>query len=218
MTAAATGVPLVAYLQGARVVAVGAGPVAAAKALPLLEAAADLVVVAPEAVDEVAAAAAAGRLVWHRRRYRTGDLDGAALAIAATADPATNTAVATDAAAAGTLCVRADGGGSAAFAAAVRRGALTIAVSTGGHAPALASRLRAELERTYGPEYGQLVALLGELRRSPEIRRRLGALPAGRRRAAWRAVLDADILNLLRTGHAQTAREVATECLSSFWA
>ncbi|MDP8970262.1 MAG: bifunctional precorrin-2 dehydrogenase/sirohydrochlorin ferrochelatase, partial [Actinomycetota bacterium] len=138
------------------------------------------------------------------------------LVIAATADEATNARVAADASARGSLCVRTDGGGSAAFTGAVRRGALTIAVSTSGQAPALARRLRAELEQTYGPEYGDLVALLGELRRSPEVRRRLAGVSAERRGAAWRAVLDTDILNLIRSGDAQAAREVAIECLSSF--
>ncbi|MGH8898924.1 MAG: precorrin-2 dehydrogenase/sirohydrochlorin ferrochelatase family protein, partial [Egibacteraceae bacterium] len=75
-------------LRGQRVVCVGAGPVAAAKALPLLDAGVDLVVVAPQAVADIQDAAAAQQLVWLRRRYEPGDLDGALLVIAATADRA----------------------------------------------------------------------------------------------------------------------------------
>jgi siroheme synthase-like protein len=125
-----------------------------------------------------------------------------------------------------TLCVRVDrdpdaataprsAAGSAAFAAAVRRGPLTIAVSTGGQAPSLARLLRAELEDTYGPEYGEVAALLGELRGDPAVRRHLATLDSDGRRAAWRAIPLADILRLIRKGLVLDARELALACLSS---
>ncbi|MBA3622647.1 MAG: bifunctional precorrin-2 dehydrogenase/sirohydrochlorin ferrochelatase, partial [Euzebyales bacterium] len=105
--------------------------------------------------------------------------------------------------------------GSAAFAAAVRRGPLTIAVSTGGQTPSLARRLRAELEESYGPEYGELTTLLGALRRDPQVRRHLESLDSEGRRAAWRAIPLADILTLIRKGLVLDARELALACLSS---
>lgn len=208
-------VPLTLHLEGQRVVVVGGGPVAAAKLTSLAGAGADLVVVAPEAGERVRAAADAGELTWHERRYRAGDLDGALLAVAATADAAVNARVAADAAAGATPCVRADGGGTAALAAAVRRGPLLLAVSTSGTAPALARRLRAELADAYGPEYGELAALLGELRRDPELEPRLHAMDPAERRARWHAVLDTDILDLVRNGRTDLARELAIACLSS---
>lgn len=216
------GVPLLVDVAGRRVVAVGAGPVAAAKTAPLLEAGADLVVVAPAAVPAIRDAAGTGRLTWHVRDYTGGDLTGAFLAIAATADAAVNARVAADAAAQATFCVRtdrvSDGSGptgSAGLLGSVRRGDLLIAVSTGGRAPTVSRYVRRELEVAYGPEYGDLVALLAELRAAPQVRRRLNALDSGARRSAWRSVPVPDILALLRNGDFPSARELALACLCS---
>lgn len=216
------GIPLLVDLVGRRVVVVGAGPVAAAKAAPLLEAGADLVVVAPDAVAAIRAAADSGELSWLPRGYADGDLDGAFLAVAATADPAVNTRVAADAAARATLCVRAGrvGGqpaapGTAALLGTVRRGDLVLAVSTGGRAPAAARHIRGELEAAFGPEYGELVALLADLRDDAGARRCLDDLDGAARRAAWRSLPMADIVDLLRNGDVPSARELALACLCS---
>ncbi|MPZ86638.1 MAG: siroheme synthase [Nitriliruptorales bacterium] len=210
-------VPLFVRFDGARVVSVGAGPVAASKALPLLDAGADLVVVAPTASPDIARAAAAGRLTWHRRGFQEADLEGAVLVIAATADPERNAAVARAAADRATLCVRVDRGGqgTAALAGVVRRGALTLAVSTSDQAPALARHLRTELDGAYGPEWGELVALYAELRSDPEIADALAGLTDVQRRARWRAIPVPDILRLIRTGRHSDAKRVASACLSS---
>lgn len=210
------GLPLLVELAGARVLCVGAGPVAAAKLTRLLAAGAVIEVVAPSACQAVSDAAAKRRLTWTRRPYRTTDLRGALLVLAATADAGTNDRIAAEARAAATFCIRAGAGsdGSAALLAALHRGPLLMAVSSGGAAPALARRVRDELAERYGPEYGELATLLGELRDDPDIRDALSALSAEERRARWHAVLDTDILSLLRTGRAVTAREVATACLS----
>jgi precorrin-2 dehydrogenase/sirohydrochlorin ferrochelatase len=211
------GVPLFVGLAGRRVVGVGGGRVAAAKLLPLAEAGAEVVVVAPHVQPELVASA-----VVHRRPYfGPQDLAGAFLVVAATADAQVNARVAADAEALATFCVRVDrdtdatAPGSAALAAAVRHGPLTIAVSTGGQAPSLARWLRAELEEAYGPEYGQLAALLGELRRDARVRRHLASLDSEGRRAAWRAIPLPDILRLIRKGSPLDARELALACLSS---
>jgi precorrin-2 dehydrogenase / sirohydrochlorin ferrochelatase len=210
---------LMVRMAGRRVVCVGAGGVAADKALPLVEAGADVTVIAPEAVPGLRDAAERGLLVWLPRRYAPGDLDLAYLVLAATADPAVNEQVVRDAEAQATWCVRVDAGGptpgSAAIPAAVRRGALTIAISTAGRAPVLSRALRHELEERYGPEYGELVALLGELRADPALRAHLAGLDGPGRRSAWRAVLRTDILTLIRSGQHSAAREVATACLFS---
>lgn len=208
-------VPLALDLTGARVVCVGAGPVAASKALPLVDEGARVVVVAPDAVDEIRSAAVAARLVWHRRPYDSGDLRGAALVIAATARPEVDDAIASACAAVSTPCVRIDGRGTAAFMGAVRRGPLVLAVSTGGTSPALARHLRAELEGAYGPEWGELAALLGELRADEAVRAALDELPAPVRSARWRSIMDTDIVTLLREGRPQAARELALSCLCS---
>lgn len=208
-------IPLMVRLAGLRVVVVGGGEVAARKVTTLLDEGAEIVVCSPEAVPALAAAAEEGRIVWQRRPYRSGDAADARLVVAATADPGVNARVAADAEAAGAWCVRADGGGSANLAAAVRRGPLTLAVATDGGAPALSRKLRQELEASYGEEYGALALLLADLRRDAGIQRVLRGFPPSERRAKWRSVLDTDILDLLRNGQVAAAREVAIACLSS---
>lgn len=205
--------PLFVRLAGARVVAVGAGPVAASKVLPLVDEGAEVVVVAPDADPALRDAARDGRLTWRARPWSDGDLDGALLVVAATASAEVNAAVAEAAARRATLCVRVDraGDGTADFAAALRRGALTLAVSTSGRAPALARHLRAELESAYGPEWAAAVDLYAALRADPA----LSGLDDRARRARWRALPHADILALLRSGRAVDAQRLAQACLSS---
>lgn len=211
----ARGVLLRVDVAGRRVLCVGGGEVAAAKLTGFLDAGAAVDVVAPEAVPAIVEAAAAGRLRWQQRRYRPSDLDGALLVLAATADPDLNAAVAADADAVGTLCIRVDAGGdgSAALLAAVQRGPLALAVSPGGAAPALARRLRRELAERYGHEYGDLAALLGDLRADATLRARLAALDAAERRRRWHAVLDADLLPLVRAGRVDEASRRARAIL-----
>lgn len=95
-------------LAGRRVVVVGGGAVATRRVLRLLQAGADVRVVAPGVTPELARAADAGALQWLERPYRTGDLDGAWYALAATDDEQANRAVSLEAEALRVFCVRAD--------------------------------------------------------------------------------------------------------------
>lgn len=204
-------------VAGRPAVVVGGGTVAARKAQRLVQAGAVVTVVAPAADDAVRAAADAERLTWHARAYAAGDLDGAMLAVAATGDAEVNAAVAADADRARIWCVRADAGegGSAQFAATVERGPLQLAVTTGGAGPALAAHLARELADQYGPEWGELAELLGELRADPEVAAALAACDPDERARRWRSVLAADTLTHLRNGDRPRAREVAVSCLFS---
>jgi precorrin-2 dehydrogenase/sirohydrochlorin ferrochelatase len=123
-------------------------------------------VVAPALHPELAALRDRGELTHHERPYRTGDLAGAFIAFAAADDPAANRAVAEDARAAGILVTVADAPQTGSFISPSRiaRGDLLITVSTGGRCPALARRIRRELERQFGPEYARTVQLLGAIR------------------------------------------------------
>jgi hypothetical protein len=82
----ARGLPLLVDLPASGSSSSGAGPVATAKVRSLGPAGAEILVIAPDAVAAIADAAAAGTLRWERRRYDEGDLAGAALVVAATAD------------------------------------------------------------------------------------------------------------------------------------
>lgn len=209
--------PLSVRLVGLPVVGVGAGRVAAAKLLPMVDGGARVTVVAPHASRAIAQLADGDRLTWHRRTWTEADLDGAMLVVAGTDDAEVNAAVVAAATARGTLSIRVDaeGEGSADVAAAVRRGPLTIAVATGGNAPALAARLKEELGAAYGPEWGELAAIYGELRRDPDVRAALSGCSADQRRQRWRALPVTDILRLIRTGRRLEAKRVASACLSS---
>ena len=94
-----------------------------------------------------------------------------------------------------------------------RRGDLLVAVSTGGASPALAQRLRRRLEEEFGPEYGELVALLGALRAAWEPRAIAAGVPPTARRAAWHAVLDLPLVELLGAGRGSEAEAQARAVL-----
>jgi precorrin-2 dehydrogenase/sirohydrochlorin ferrochelatase len=149
-----------------------------------------------------------------RRFYEPEDLDGARLVIAATDDEATNEAVWRGARARGCLVNVVDDPARCNFhvPAVVRRGALTIAVSTGGNSPLLARRTREALEEEFDGAYEPYLALLGELR--PLIQAQV--TDTTRRRALWAALLDSEILELLRSGASEAARRCAEEILEAY--
>ena len=153
-------------LEGRACVVVGAGRVAAAKAAGLLRHGAAVVVVAPNAVRWIREKARAGKLVWRRRAFSARDVRAAFLVVAATDSAASNHAVFHACQARGVLCNVVDDPEHCDFfyPAVVRRGPLQIAISTSGNSPALAARLRKELERQFGPEWGAFVEHIGKLR------------------------------------------------------
>jgi precorrin-2 dehydrogenase/sirohydrochlorin ferrochelatase len=176
--------------------------VAARKAISLLEAGAAVHVVSPALDEALAALAAAGRIGVERRPYRAGDLRGAFLAIAATDQRAVNAAVAEEARAERALVTVCDDPAASDIAgvASIRRGALTVTVSTEGESPALAHLVREELETFLTPEYAALLELVADERRA--ARRRGLDLPPER----WRAAVTPDLLDLARAGEIEAAR------------
>jgi precorrin-2 dehydrogenase/sirohydrochlorin ferrochelatase len=137
--------PIMLDLTGVRVLVVGGGRIAVRKIEGLLKAGADVIVVAPEVADDIRDLA----VRVEARRYESGDLEAVRLVITAADDPAVNAAVAADATARGIWVNSADDPANCTFTlpAVARDGAVTVAVGTGGSSPALASHLRAELEK-----------------------------------------------------------------------
>lgn len=172
--------PMLVNLAGRKCVVVGAGSVAAGKIEGLLLCGADVVVVSPRAAPAIQRLARTGRLVWRRKAFSPGDVQGKFLAIAATSLSKTNEAVFGACVARGVLCNSVDDPEHCDFIypAVARRGPLQIAISTGGRSPALAARLRRELERQFGPEWGAWVEDLG--RRREELLK--GKIPEKSRR------------------------------------
>ncbi|MGB9073820.1 MAG: bifunctional precorrin-2 dehydrogenase/sirohydrochlorin ferrochelatase [Terriglobales bacterium] len=159
--------PILLKLKARKCVVVGAGQIAAAKAAGLLRSGARVVVIAPRAVEWIQSRAGAGKLTWRRRRFIAADVEGAFLVVAATDSNATNDAVFRVCVERGVLCNVVDDPERCDFfyPAVVRRGPMQIAISTGGRSPALARRLRIELGRQFGPEYGAWVEHVGKIRR-----------------------------------------------------
>jgi siroheme synthase-like protein len=156
--------PVFLKLEGRRVLVVGAGPVAAGKVRPLVDAGARVTVVAPDVVDDIAAMAVQLTLV--RRPFEPGDVEGVWYVVAA-APPAVNRAVA-QAAEARCLFVNAvdDLESASAYAGAiVQKAGVTIALSTDGEAPALAGLMREALEVLLPEELERWMACATEARR-----------------------------------------------------
>jgi siroheme synthase-like protein len=158
--------PIFLKLRGRRVLVVGGGNVAEAKieSLPLSEA--EVHVVAPELNANVAELARTGKIAWRQKCFDPSDLDGMFLVIAATNVPEVNHLVYRLAEERSILCNAVDDPEYCHFyyGAVVRRGPLQIAISTDGLSPALAQRLRRELEQQFGPEYEPWLEYLGAMR------------------------------------------------------
>ncbi|MEO6121825.1 MAG: bifunctional precorrin-2 dehydrogenase/sirohydrochlorin ferrochelatase [Acidimicrobiales bacterium] len=200
--------PVSLLVAGRRCLIVGGGTVAARKADGLRVAGAVVHVVARRVGTDVRALAG---VTWEERDFSAGDVAGYWLAFAATDDPAVNAAVLASGEAAGVWVNAADDPAHCSFTlpAVARRGPLTVAVSTGGHSPALAGWLARQVVDQLGPEHEVLAELLSEQRR--------GLRASGRTTEGlnWQMALNSDMLDLIRAGKVQQAKERLQACLSS---
>ena len=207
--------PVNLVLVGRPVLVVGGGAVAARKVAGLLACGAAVRVVATRVSEEVKAVAVpateGASLAWEERPYRRGDVAGVRLVVAATDDPAVNRRVYEDGEAAGVWVNAADEPSSCSYTlpSVARRGPLMVAVSTGGHSPAMATWLKRHVEAEMGPEYEVLLGLLSAER---EAQRAAGRSTEG---LNWLSALDSDMLDLVRSGQLRQARERLQACLSS---
>lgn len=154
-------------LEGKRCLVVGAGRIGEPKIASLLNTGARVHVVALEASPAVHEWAQAGKITLALRAYTDHDLKGIFLAVVATASRALNASIYREAQLRGVLCNVVDDPAYCDFyyGAVVRRGDLQIAISTNGQSPALAQKIRQQLERQFGPRYAHWVAELGETRK-----------------------------------------------------
>jgi siroheme synthase-like protein len=158
--------PIFVKLAGRLVIVVGGGKIAEGKIPGLLSASACVRVIAPVATVAIRNWSNHRRLEWYAKAFQASDLDGAALVVAATSASGVNEAVYRAADAKGVLCNAVDDTGHCHFyyGSVVQRGDLQIAISTNGKSPALAQRLRLELEMQFGPEYELWLEWLGTAR------------------------------------------------------
>lgn len=153
-------------LQGRLVVVIGGGSIAEGKITGLLAAGARVRVISPVLTPALAEQVPDRKIEWLPRVFEPGDLSGAHLVIAATSAPGVNEAVFREAEARGIFCNAVDDIEHCHFyyGSVVQRGDLQIVISTNGKSPALAQRLRQELEAQFGPEYEAWLEWLGAAR------------------------------------------------------
>jgi precorrin-2 dehydrogenase/sirohydrochlorin ferrochelatase len=153
-------------LAARRCLVVGGGAIAESKVQSLLAAGAEVSVVSPGLTGVLALLAEAGSITWIGREFEIADLDDEFLVIAATSNDAVNDLVFREADRRNILCNAVDQPARCHFyfPALVQRGALQIAISTAGLSPALAQRIRKELEEQFGVEYQEWLDRLGRVR------------------------------------------------------
>jgi siroheme synthase-like protein len=154
-------------LTGRRCLVVGGGAIGLEKVEGLLACDADVTLIAPRAIDELTEYAREGSIRWEEREYAgPSDLEGTFMAIAATDNTDVNIAVFSDAERRAMLVNVVDVPPLCNFIlpAVVRTGPLAIAISTAGASPALAKRIKREIEAQFGEPYARLAALLNETR------------------------------------------------------
>jgi uroporphyrin-III C-methyltransferase/precorrin-2 dehydrogenase/sirohydrochlorin ferrochelatase len=202
--------PLFADLSGRQVLVVGGGVVGERKVAALLEAGAQVTVGAPDLTPALLGLANDGRVRWVRGRFEDGWLDQAWLVIAATPDAELHRHIAALAESRRIFVNVVDDAQQSSFhvPAVIDRAPVTIAISSGGHAPMLARLLRERLEVLIDPVVGSVATLLARMRH--RIRARLPDIAL--RRRFYERLLNGPVQSLLRRGQWALA-EASTERL-----
>jgi siroheme synthase-like protein len=201
--------PVMLDLEGRVCLVVGGGVVAARKISALLDAGARVTVVSPVLAPAVLDIARDGRLRWWPREYAEGDVAGFALVMVATDDDRVNARVAAEARERSVWVNCADDPARCDFIlpSVLRRGPLTVAVSTGGASPTVAHMVREELEAVLPPDYAALTEVVADVRRW--LRERGIARDAQR----WRHAVDGELKRLVAAGRPAEARDRLRERL-----
>ena len=203
--------PIFLQLQDRRVLVIGGGKEAQHKVRGLLAAGARLTIIAPKLTKELQGRQASGELDVLQRDYQDGDLAGYEVCMVATDDGAVNAQVAAEGKRQRIWVNAADDPANCDFIlpAVVRRGAITLAASTGGTSPALARRLREELEAYLTEEMPALADLLGEVRAELKTRDKLPDAEV------WQVAIDEKLRVLLAQ---RKYRQAKTRLLESLGA
>jgi len=197
--------PILLNIQGRKCLVVGGGPVALRKVKALLEHGANVEVVSPTFCPELNQLATDGAIRAIQRDYKSEDLQHAFIAIAATDNAKTNERVAAEARRRGVLVNVANDPKSSDFIVPsyLKRGDVIIAVSTSGRSPALARKIRSELENDFKAEYAQLAIVADEVR--SDLKQEGITVSSD----AWQEVLSLNsLMELLRQGKNRDVKEI----------
>ena len=201
--------PVALQVQDKLCLVVGGGNVAARKVRSLLEYGARVHVVAPQLCAELEPLREC--IEYSARGFQSDDCDNCMLVFACTDDRQINAEISRIAERKKIWCHVADDGVLSTLhgAAAVRRDGICIGITTAGASPALAKHLKSEVEKCVGEEYAQLLRLMGA--RREKLKSKIAS--QSERAALWRAVLDSEVLDLLRAGKAQEAEQLIDDLI-----
>lgn len=217
--------PIFVEMQGRRVLLVGGGNVAHEKIGKLVDASANVTVVAPALIEPVRAIVKEHGCAWLARPYEPGDVEGYEVVMVATDDGEVNAQVASEARALGIWVNAADDVEHCDFIlpSLAKRGRIALAASTGGASPALARWLRERLEEFLDDEVVALGEVLAEVRVLARQRDRECAAACDRTRTpppllctacpnriapdTWQEAIDTEVRALLRGGEYDAARD-----------
>ncbi len=205
----ATFYPVFLNLTGRRCVIIGGGQIAEGKITKLLESAAEIIVVSPDATQGIRDFAQAGKIELDLRKYQPGDLQGAFLAIAATNDRVVNQEIFQEAEKQGILLNAVDDMPRCSFIApsVVNKGPVTVAISTGGASPALARKLRENMKVSSVLDWAEATSVLSKARQI--IKEKKIAIDPQR----WQCCMTDEILKLAQDNQEEKALEILMDSL-----
>lgn len=203
--------PVYLYIKGKRCLVVGGGEVAERKVNSLLKCGAEVSVVSPDLTRRLKELNSKGKIKYLKEEFKEKYLKDIFLVIGATDNSNVNFKVYESANKKNILVNIVDSPELCNFIvpSVVERGALTIAISTGGKSPALAKKLRKELEYRYGFEYAKFLNLMGNLRGriSAKIRDKR------KREEIYKKLVDSDIIKLIKNGDNEAVRNRIKEII-----
>lgn len=169
-------------------------------------------VISPDCTNKIQGLQNTGKINYHKRKYTPKDIIGALLVVSATDNEEVNKEVAAECFQKGILVNVVDVPELCNFfvPSVIRRGDLSISISTGGKSPMLASKLRKKFEQEFGDEYEKFLDIMGQVRQQVLAE----CDDPVKRKEIFRRLVDSDILQLLKDGNENLAKGRVEECLS----
>jgi siroheme synthase-like protein len=201
--------PVFLNLTGRRCVIIGGGQIAEGKISKLLDSGAKIIVISPDATQGIRGFAERGQIEFDLRKYQEGDLQGAFLVIAATNDREVNQEIFEEAEKQGILLNAVDDMPRCSFIAPsiVEKGPVTVAISTGGASPALARKLRENMEVSSALDWADATGVLSKARQI--IKDKQIAVDPQR----WQCCMTDELLTMIQAGHENEALDLLMDLL-----
>jgi len=201
--------PVFLNLTGRRCVIIGGGQIAEGKISKLLDSGAKIIVISPDATQGIRGFAERGQIEFDLRKYQEGDLQGAFLVIAATNDRVVNQEIFEEAEKQGILLNAVDDMPRCSFIAPsiVEKGPVTVAISTGGASPALARKLRENMEVSSALDWADATGVLSKARQI--IKDKQIAVDPQR----WQCCMTDELLTMIQAGHENEALDLLMDLL-----